>query len=393
MKNIQIGVFDEISETEPDLDEVLIDDDAPNTDDESAEVVIETEKGMTGSLMQQWLQAMGVIKILSPQEEKALFIKLSESNQAAKKASLTLRHYRKKIQRLGRKLAKEKKGIRRQESFGKMIHRLSLLKLIMERVKISREKEVFEIKKTLVERNLRLVMSIAKKFQDRGCDYLDLIQDGNIGLMVAIEKFDYQRGNRLATYARNWIRHYIMKGVNKNSNIIQIPQHVIDLKRRIGKSFIDLTRTGEHEPTSKQVADGAGLSVQKVEEVLHYGKSVSSIQDQFSTIEELTLEDAIADESIQGPADGIVQTDFAEKIQNLVNRLGDRDAKVIKLLYGLDPNYPKMTSAEVGLAMNLTRSHVEQLEFRSLRQLRALISNKKNDENKTRSRRNNSLEC
>ena len=287
--------------------------------------------------------------------------KLDWVDSASKKADVAerLANYREAIVRLQKRIAviEDEVGLRTME-----------IKEINRRMSMG-EARARRAKKEMVEANLRLVISIAKKYTNRGLQFLDLIQEGNIGLMKAVDKFEYRRGYKFSTYATWWIRQAITRSIADQARTIRIPVHMIETINKLNRISRQMLQEMGREPTPEELGERMDMPEDKVRKVLKIAKEPISMETPIGDDEDSHLGDFIEDVTISSPVDAATEEGLTEATRDVLGGLTAREAKVLRMRFGIDMNTDH-TLEEVGKQFDVTRERIRQIEAKALRKLR-----------------------
>ena len=286
------------------------DDEAESEEDLSGEITVPESVGVDDPV-RMYLKEIGKIRLLSAQEEQALAQKITEGDEA----------------------------------------------------------ECTEAKRLLAEANLRLVVSIAKRYLGRGLQFLDLIQEGNLGLLKAVDKFDYTKGFKFSTYATWWIRQSITRAIADSARTIRIPVHMVETINRLVRTQRQMLQELGREPTPEELAERLNTPVARVRDIMQISQEPVSFETPIGEEEDTHLGDFIQDDSSQIPVDAATEKLLHEQLMSVINQLSDREQKVLQLRFGLVDGKPR-TLEEVGKEFNVTRERIRQIEAKALRKLR-----------------------
>lgn len=337
-----IGISDDNEDedeldVDPETEEIKV---LPEEEEEEAKKAVVQEidlsvKAPTNDPVRMYLKEIGKVPLLTAKEE----VTLAKRIEAGEKAAETLEREEESLPR------DEVRKLRRVERDG------------------------MNAKKKLVEANLRLVVSIAKRYVGRGMLFLDLIQEGNLGLIRAVEKFDYRKGFKFSTYATWWIRQAITRAIADQARTIRIPVHMVETINKLIRIQRQLLQELGREPMPEEIADEMGLTPEKVREILKISQEPVSLETPIGEEEDSQLGDFIEDQEAEVPADAASFSLLQEQLQEVLDTLSERERKVIERRFGLIDGHPR-TLEEVGRVFGVTRERIRQIESKTLSKLR-----------------------
>ena len=333
-----------ISDDDDDDDNIILDDDDEDVEIEKIDLSV-PEGVSVEDPVRMYLKEIGKVPLLSAEEEIELAQKMEAGTVATEKINILKGRMEEASDEEKEELKDEIKDLQREVDLGS------------------------DAKKRLAEANLRLVVSIAKRYVGRGMLFLDLIQEGNLGLIKAVEKFDYRKGYKFSTYATWWIRQAITRAIADQARTIRIPVHMVETINKLIRVSRQLLQELGREPSPEEIAAEMNMPVERVREILKISQEPVSLETPIGEEEDSHLGDFIRDENVPVPADAAAFTLLKEQLEEVLGTLTEREQKVLTLRFGLEDGRAR-TLEEVGKEFNVTRERIRQIEAKALRKLR-----------------------
>jgi len=321
----------------------------------------------------EYLKGLERISLLTPEKEVELAKRIKEGERQVKILETKANRLKAQLGGNGRLSSKQKgKNGKRSKAISKVASIELKEKTLLYKKMLNRYQQavldIQEAKNELIQANLRLVVSIAKRYANRGLSFLDLIQEGNLGLIQAMVKFDYTKGYKFSTYASWWIRAAILRAFAEKSRTIRIPNYLFEIKGKLMKSFKDLVKKLGREPTPQELSKDSGIPLHDVEKILNLIEEPVSLDMPIGE-EDSTLEDLIPDEKSLSPGDSLLEKDLVEQIRKLLAGLSPREEKILRLRFGIGED-GECTLEEIGRQFGLSRERIRQIEAKALERLR-----------------------
>ena len=333
-----------ISDDDDDDDNIILDDDDEEVEIEKIDLSV-PEGVSVEDPVRMYLKEIGKVPLLSAEEEIELAQKMEAGVVAAEKINILKGRMEEASEEEKEELKAEIKDLQKEVDLGS------------------------DAKKRLAEANLRLVVSIAKRYVGRGMLFLDLIQEGNLGLIKAVEKFDYHKGFKFSTYATWWIRQAITRAIADQARTIRIPVHMVETINKLIRVSRQLLQELGREPTPEEIAAELDMPVERVREILKISQEPVSLETPIGEEEDSHLGDFIQDDNVPVPAEAAAQTLLKEQLDEVLDTLTEREQKVLRLRFGMDDGRAR-TLEEVGKEFDVTRERIRQIEAKALRKLR-----------------------
>jgi RNA polymerase primary sigma factor len=321
----------------------------------------------------EYLKGLEKISLLTPEKEVELAKRIKEGERQVRILETKTNRLKAQLGGNGRSINKQKgKNGKRSRIANKITSSELKEKTLLYKKMLNRYQQavidIQEVKNELIQANLRLVVSIAKRYANRGLSFLDLIQEGNLGLIQAMVKFDYTKGYKFSTYASWWIRAAILRAFAEKSRTIRIPNYLFEIKGKLMKSFKDLVKKMGREPTPQELSKDSGIPLHDVEKILNLIEEPVSLDMPIGE-EDSTLEDLIPDEKSLSPGDSLLEKDLVEQIRKLLAGLSPREEKILRLRFGIGED-GECTLEEIGRQFGLSRERIRQIEAKALERLR-----------------------
>ena len=352
-----LRITDDADDDEPDDDDLLLD----NEEDVDVENIdISVPDGISiEDPVRMYLKEIGKVPLLSADDEIELAKKM-EAGMALYEEYHGLKEQLQLLKEGKLKFDSEEEKTKFKKETTARVHEIEMIDEFVDGE---------EAKKRLAEANLRLVVSIAKRYVGRGMLFLDLIQEGNLGLIKAVEKFDYRKGYKFSTYATWWIRQAITRAIADQARTIRIPVHMVETINKLIRVSRQLLQELGREPTPEEIAEEMKMPVERVREILKISQEPVSLETPIGEEEDSHLGDFIQDDAVPVPADAAAFTLLKEQLVEVLGTLTEREQKVLRLRFGLDDGRAR-TLEEVGKEFNVTRERIRQIEAKALRKLR-----------------------
>lgn len=317
----------------------------------------------------EYLKGLEKISLLTPEQEVNLAKRIKEGERQVRILEMKTNRLKTELASKGggRRAPKARNGKKSKPSTAEMREKMLLYKRMLGKYQQALH-ETQKAKNELIQANLRLVVSIAKRYANRGLSFLDLIQEGNLGLIQAMVKFDYTKGYKFSTYASWWIRAAILRAFAEKSRTIRIPNYLFEIKGKLMKSFKDLVKKLGREPTSQELSKDSGIPLNDVEKILNLIEEPISLDMPIGE-EDSTLEDLIPDEKSLSPTDSLLERDLIQQIRKLLSTLSPREEKILRLRFGIGED-GECTLEEIGRQFGLSRERIRQIEAKALERLR-----------------------
>ena len=391
LPSIQPAPFGEEEIEEPPLEDFELEVAEENVAEEREEIEVDQKLLEKETLFHpqditwEYLKGLEKISLLTPEKEVELAKRIKEGERQVKlfeiktsrlKTQLTSplvpKNGKKKVHVAPRKGLKVKgrngnNGKKSRQISPEMREKTLLYRKVLSQYQHAIQ-ETQRAKNELIQANLRLVVSIAKRYANRGLSFLDLIQEGNLGLMQALVKFDYTKGYKFSTYASWWIRAAILRAFAEKSRTIRIPNYLFEIKGKLMKSFKSLMKKLGREPTSQELSKDSGIPLHDVEKILNLTEEPISLDTPIGE-EDSTLKDLIADEKSLSPNDCLLEKDLTRHIRKLLGGLSPREEKILRLRFGIGED-GECTLEEIGRQFGLSRERIRQIEAKALERLR-----------------------